>query len=175
MATPPNSTQLIPEVKRFLTLSIPPTLSKLQAPSMVLHVSVIFLQSCLPVFVWQKVLTLIFNPKQLRRVPCILRCHYSKCYSIILQNVSLWCFIFLLHYALITNCNVSHFLKLHLFSNSTKPLEINLLESPTVITIIFKFFCVILQINYECFSCHILLLTCFSAYQWRISISLQLI
>ena len=35
----------------------------------------------------------IFDPKQLLRASCILWCYYSKCYSIILENANLWCFI----------------------------------------------------------------------------------
>ena len=33
----------------------------------------------------------LFYPKQLLRVSCISWCYFSKWYSIILQNVSLWC------------------------------------------------------------------------------------
>ena len=33
------------------------------------------------------------DPKQLLRVSCILWYYYPKCYSIILENASLWCFI----------------------------------------------------------------------------------
>ena len=33
------------------------------------------------------------NQKQLLRVSCILWCYYPKCYLIIFENASLWCFI----------------------------------------------------------------------------------
>ena len=36
---------------------------------------------------------LFFDPKQLLRVSYILWCYFSKCYSIILQNINLWCSI----------------------------------------------------------------------------------
>ena len=37
-----------------------------------------------------------FDPKQLLRVFCILWCYFSKCYSTIHQNTSLWCSFFIL-------------------------------------------------------------------------------
>ena len=51
-----------------------------------MYVAVIFWHSYLPVFVF-------FDLKQLLRVSCILWCYYPKCYSITLENTSLWCFI----------------------------------------------------------------------------------
>ena len=57
------------------------------------YVVVIFRYSCLPVFAWRRVVLRIYDPKQLLRVSCILWCYYSKYYSIILENASLWCFI----------------------------------------------------------------------------------
>ena len=49
--------------------------------------------SCLTVFAWRRVVPRFFDPKQLLRDSCILWCYYPKCYSIILQNASFWCFI----------------------------------------------------------------------------------
>ena len=43
-----------------------------------------------------RVVVCIFDQKQLLRVSCTLWCYYSKCYSIILENASLWCFIVIL-------------------------------------------------------------------------------
>ena len=57
------------------------------------HVAVAFRLSCLPVFAWRRVVLRFFNSKQLLRVSCILWWYYPKYYSIILENVSLWCFI----------------------------------------------------------------------------------
>ena len=57
------------------------------------HVAVTFCHSCLPIFAWRRVVQHIFDPKQLLRVSCILWCYHSKCYPIILENDSLWCFI----------------------------------------------------------------------------------
>ena len=57
-----------------------------------MQVAVIFRHSCLSVFAWRRVVLHIFDPKQLLRVSCILWCYYPKCYSIILENVSLWSF-----------------------------------------------------------------------------------
>ena len=53
----------------------------------------IFRHSCLPVFIWRRVVLYIFDPKQLLRVSCILWCFNSKCFSIILKNASLCCLI----------------------------------------------------------------------------------
>ena len=55
------------------------------------NVAVVFRYSCLFVFAWRRVVLRFFYPKQLLRVSCILRCYFSKWYSIILQNTSLWC------------------------------------------------------------------------------------
>ena len=62
------------------------------------YVAFIFRLSCLPVFAWRRVVLHIFAPKQLLRVSCILFC-YSKCYSIILEKASLWCFIVIIQIA----------------------------------------------------------------------------
>ena len=56
-------------------------------------VTAIFRHSCLPVFAWWRVVLSIFDPKQLLRVSFILWCYYPKCYPIIFENASLWCFI----------------------------------------------------------------------------------
>ena len=58
-------------------------------------VAVTFRHSCLPVFVWRRVVLHFFGPKQLVRVSCILwYFFFSKWYSTVLQNASLWCSIF---------------------------------------------------------------------------------
>ena len=56
------------------------------------YVAVIFWHLCLSLFAWRRVVLHIFDPKQLLRVSYFLWCYYPKCYSIILENVSLWCF-----------------------------------------------------------------------------------
>ena len=52
-----------------------------------IYVTVTFRHSCLPVFTWRRVILHIFDPKQLLRVPCILWCHYLKCYWIISKKM----------------------------------------------------------------------------------------
>ena len=73
------------------------------------HVAVTFRHSCLTVFAWRRVVLRFFDPKQLLRVSRILWCYYPKCYSIIFENASLWCFIVTQHFA-----NFS----MHKYSNS---------------------------------------------------------
>ena len=46
----------------------------------------VFRHSCLPVFVWWRVVLHIFDPKRLLRLSCILWCYYSKCYSVIFND-----------------------------------------------------------------------------------------
>ena len=46
------------------------------------EVAVTFWHSCLPFLAWRRVLLCFFDPKQLLRVSCILRCYYRKFYSI---------------------------------------------------------------------------------------------
>ena len=60
---------------------------------LVLYVAVAFRHSCLTVFAWRRVVLRFFDPKQLLRISCILWCYYSKWYSIIFENASLWSFI----------------------------------------------------------------------------------
>ena len=55
------------------------------------NITVIFRHSFLPVFERRRVLLHFFDPKQLLRVSCILWCYFTKWYSTILQNASLWC------------------------------------------------------------------------------------
>ena len=57
------------------------------------YVAVTFWHLCLPVFAWRSAVLCFFDPKQLLRVSCFLWCYYPKCYSIILENAILWCFI----------------------------------------------------------------------------------
>ena len=45
-------------------------------------------------FAWRKVVLRIFDLKQLLRASCILWCYFTKWYSIILLNASLWCSFF---------------------------------------------------------------------------------
>ena len=54
------------------------------------------LHSCLSVFAWWRVMICFFDLKQLLRIFCILWCYYPKCYSIFLENTSLWFFIIIL-------------------------------------------------------------------------------
>ena len=75
-----------------------PTLHQVKAVKYECRVAVIFRHSCLPVFVWRRVVRHIFDPKQLLQVSCILWYYYSKCYSIILENASL----LVLHYYIAT-------------------------------------------------------------------------
>ena len=80
-----------------------------------LYIAVTFRHSCLTVFAWRRVVLRFFDPKQLLRVSCILWCYYPKCYSIIFENASLWCFI------VTVNFSVSFF-------NKKKIASINFIE-----------------------------------------------
>ena len=68
-----------------------------------------------PIFICWSLLLRFFDSKQLLWVSCFLWCYYPKCYSIILENASLWCFIVILNWQII--CTSYQIIEINTFTN----------------------------------------------------------